>query len=415
SLIHDVAAVIRPLAEKNGNRLEVECSAAVGTMRADITKLRQALFNLLSNACKFTERGTVSLAVRRETVEMVDWLSFSVSDTGIGMTAEQMTRLFQEFSQADAQTTRRYGGTGLGLALSRRLAHLMGGDITVESEVGSGSAFTMRIPAVVTKAAPEMPAALPGATLPAAPTELVIDDDPAIQDIVQRFLLREGFRVAVAGGGEEGLRLARELRPDVITLDVLMPGLDGWAVLSSLKADPELSAIPVIMLTMIDDRGLGYALGAAEYLVKPLDRERLLAAVRKHRRDLPVLIVDDDPVVRDLLRRLLEGEGYRVVEADNGRAALERLREVLPGVILLDLMMPEMDGFELLDAMRREAGGASIPVVVLTAKDLTAEDRTRLNGGVERVLGKGAYTREALLGEVRRLVDISLARRRETP
>ena len=243
----------------------------------------------------------------------------------------------------------------------------------------------------------------------------MIDDDPAIRDLVQRFLVREGFRVVAATGGEEGLRLARELRPDVITLDVLMPGLDGWAVLAALKADPALAEIPVIMLTMVDDRGLGYALGAAEYLTKPLDRERLLAAVRKHRRDLPVLVVDDDPVVRDLLRRQLEAEGYRVSEAADGRAALARLREAVPGVILLDLMMPEMDGFELMEAMRREAGWASIPVIVLTAKDLTAEDRERLNGGVERVLQKGAYTKDALLGEVRRLVGASLARRRETP
>ena len=201
----------------------------------------------------------------------------------------------------------------------------------------------------------------------------------------------------------------------MITLDVLMPGLDGWAVLSALKGDPVLAEIPVIMLTMVDDRGLDYALGAAEYLTKPLDRERLLAAVRKHRRDLPVLVVDDDPVVRELLRRQLEAEGYRVSEAADGRAALARLREGVPSVILLDLMMPEMDGFELMEAMRREVGWASIPVVVLTAKDLTAEDRERLNGRVERVLQKGAYTADVLLADVRRLVDASLRRRRETP
>ena len=259
----------------------------------------------------------------RETAAGGDWLVFAVSDTGIGMTPEQVGRIFQEFSQADASVTRRYGGTGLGLALSRRLARMMGGDITVESVAGRGSTFTMRIPAVVTEASPEPASARPADGVPTSETVLVIDDDPAIRDLVQRFLIREGFRVVAASSGEEGLRLARELRPDVITLDVLMPGLDGWAVLSALKADPALAEIPVIMLTMVDDRGLGYALGAAEYLTKPLDRDRLLATVRKHRRDLPVLVVDDDPVVRELLRRQLEGDGYRVSEAGDGRAALD--------------------------------------------------------------------------------------------
>jgi CheY-like chemotaxis protein len=414
-MVRDIAAVIHPLAEKNRNRLDVRCAPDAGSAHADLTKVRQALFNLLSNACKFTEGGVVVLAAAREAAAGGDQLVFAVSDTGIGMTPEQVGRIFQEFSQADASVTRRYGGTGLGLALSRRLARMMGGDIAVESASGRGSTFTMRIPAVVTKAVPEPASALPAEMVSTSETVLVIDDDPAIRDLVQRFLIREGFRVVAATGGEEGLRLARELRPDVITLDVLMPGLDGWAVLAALKADPALAEIPVIMLMMIDDRGLGYALGAAEYLTKPLDRERLLAAVRKHRRDLPVLVVDDDPVVRDLLRRQLEAEGYRVSEAADGRAALARLREGVPGVVLLDLMMPEMDGFELIEAMRREAGWAGIPVVVLTAKDLTAEDRERLNGGVERVLQKGAYTKDALLGEVRRLVGACLRRRRETP
>jgi CheY-like chemotaxis protein len=323
--------------------------------------------------------------------------------------------IFDEFRQVDGSHTRRYGGSGLGLTLARQLARIMGGDIRVESTFGKGSTFTMRIPAVVTKAVPEPASALPAEAVWTSETVLVIDDDPAIRDLVQRFLIREGFRVVVATGGEEGLRLARELRPDAITLDVLMPGLDGWAVLAALKADPALAEIPVIMLTMVDDRGLGYALGAAEYLTKPLDRERLLAAVRKHRRDLSVLVVDDDPVVRELLRRQLEAEGHRVSEAADGRAALARLREAVPGVILLDLMMPEMDGFELMEAMRLEAGWAGVPVAVLTAKDLTAEDREQLTGRVERVLQKGAYTKDALLGEVRRLVGASLARRRETP
>jgi len=413
-LVQDIAAVIQPLAAKNANRLEVDCAAEVGAMRADLTKVRQALFNLLSNACKFTDHGTISLSVNRDSQDGRESMVFRVRDTGIGMTAEQIARLFEAFSQADAATTRKYGGTGLGLALSRRLCRMMGGDVTVESEAGQGSTFTIRLPAQVTEATEEE-----AATPPAAPahepsgigTVLVIDDEAAVRDLMQRFLTREGFHVVAAAGGEEGLRRARELRPDAITLDVMMPGMDGWAVLSALKAAPELADIPVIMLTIVDDRNLGYALGAADYLTKPIDRERLVAVLKQHRRDLPVLVVDDDPEVRALFRRMLEPEGYTVVEAPNGRAALERLRDVRPGAILLDLMMPEMDGFEFVTEFRRHEPWRAIPIVVVTAKDLSHEDRQRLNGYVERILQKGAYGREQLLAEVRELVAASVARR----
>jgi CheY-like chemotaxis protein len=445
AMVRDVAAVIRPLAEKNRNRLAVECAEGAGSMHADLTKVRQALFNLLSNACKFTEAGAVRLAVAREPAPAGDVLEFAVTDTGIGMTPEQIDRLFREFSQADVTVTRRYGGTGLGLALSRRLARMMGGDITVASEPGRGSTFRMSLPATVAppaealaRAPADAPgprpagAAVPSGTGPAAGadglagrgaapgTVLVVDDDAGVRDLVARTLQREGFRVATAPSGQEALRLAREARPDVITLDVLMPGLDGWSVLGALKADPALAAIPVIMLTLVDDRGLGYALGAAEYLTKPLDRERLVGAVRRHRPDRPVLVVDDDPAQRGLVRRLLEGEGYRVREAADGRAALDRLAEEPAGLVVLDLMMPGMDGFALLEVLRRDDAWRAIPVVVLTARDLTPDDRARLNGEVERIIEKGAWSREALLDEVRRLVAASVARRppdapRESP
>jgi signal transduction histidine kinase/CheY-like chemotaxis protein len=416
ALVRDVAAVLEPLAQKNANRLEVQCAPGVGAMRADLTKLRQALFNLLSNACKFTERGVVSVAVMREGAADGDSIVFAVSDTGIGMTPEQMARLFEEFGQVDASTTRRYGGTGLGLALSRRLCRMMGGDVTVASEPGRGSTFTIRLPAEVPESTRESPAPAPPVrdVAPAGTsTVLVIDDDSAVRDLMSRFLGKEGFRVVAAGGGEDGLRLARELRPDVITLDVLMPGMDGWSVLAALKADAALAEIPVVMLTMLDDRNLGYALGAADYLTKPIDRERLVAVLERYHRELPVLVVDDDPDFRDLARRMLEREGYTVVEADNGRAGLDRLRETVPGVVLLDLMMPEMDGFDFVAAVRAEAAWRSVPIVVITAKDLSPEDHERLNGYVARVLQKGALSREALLGEVRDLVTASTRRGRD--
>jgi signal transduction histidine kinase/CheY-like chemotaxis protein len=413
TLTRDIAAVIQPLAAKNGNRLEVVCPEDAGSMHADLTKVRQTLLNLLSNACKFTERGTVTLGVGAEVVDGAAWTVFTVNDTGIGMTPEQLTRLFQTFSQADAATTRRYGGTGLGLALSRRLCRMMGGDIAVQSEAGRGSTFTVRLPSRVVTAAeePAVPAVASVDTLPHVGTVLVIDDEAAVRDLMQRFLTKEGFRVVVAAGGDEGLRRAREVRPDAITLDVMMPGMDGWAVLSALKADPDVGDIPVIMLTIVDDKNLGYALGAADYLTKPLDRERLVAVLGKFRRDLPVLVGDDDPEARHVLRRMLEPEGFTVVEADNGRAALDQLHDMSPAVVLLDLMMPQMDGFEFVTEFRRHAAWRTIPIVVITAKDLSREDRDRLNGYVQRIIQKGAYGRDALLAEVRELVASGVARR----
>jgi signal transduction histidine kinase/CheY-like chemotaxis protein len=414
-LVGDIAAVIQPLAAKNANRLEVDCDAGIGTMRADLTKVRQALFNLLSNASKFTDHGTISLSVSRDTHDGPESIVFRVRDTGIGMTPEQVDRLFEAFSQADAATTRKYGGTGLGLALSRRLCRMMGGDVTVESEAGRGSTFTIQLPAQVTEAPeeePAKPATAPGREPTGIGTVLVIDDEAAVRDLMQRFLAKEGFRVVTASGGEEGLRRARELRPDAITLDVMMPGMDGWAVLSALKADPAVAGIPVIMLTIVDDKNLGYALGASDYLTKPIDRERLATVLRQYRRDRPVLVVDDDAGLRQLLRRMLEPEGYAVVEAENGRVALERLRDVAPSVILLDLMMPEMDGFEFVAEFRRHEAWRAIPIVVVTARDLSRDDRERLNGYVEKILQKGTHDRERLLAEVRELVSASVARRK---
>lgn len=241
---------------------------------------------------------------------------------------------------------------------------------------------------------------------------LVVDDDPAARTVIERYLTGEGFAVATASNGEEGLRRARELRPDAITLDVLMPGMDGWAVLSALKADPELADIPVVVVTILDDRNLGYALGAAEFVSKPVDRARLVAVLERYRHahERPaVLVIDDDASARASLRRTL-ATSWEVIEAANGREALDRLTEREFGVILLDLIMPEMDGFEFLAELRREDAGRAIPVVVITAKDLSADDRQRLSGSVERILQKGAYRREELLQQVRDMVAAGVQR-----
>jgi len=410
-MIRDAATTIQPLVEKNHNTLAINCADDLGTMQADLSKVRQVLLNLLSNACKFTAQGTITLTVSRETVEGAVWVTFRLTDTGIGMTPEQMGKLFQVFAQADASTTRQYGGTGLGLAITRRFCQMMGGDITVESALGKGSTFTIRLPAAVIDpkavAVPHVEASQASPLPEGAPTVLVIDDDSTVHDLMQRFLRREGLCMTTAASGEEGLRLARELRPAVITLDVMMPGMDGWAMLTTLKADPLLADIPVIMLTIVDDKNLGYALGAADYLTKPIDWDRLAAILKKYRCANPpctVLVVEDDTDTSAMLRRMLTTEGWAVTEATNGRVALERMAESQPELILLDLMMPEMDGFAFLEALRQQDAWRSIPVVVVTALDLTPEDRQRLNGYVEQILQKGAYSREELLHEIHHLV-----------
>jgi len=420
-MIQEVFATVKPLIDKNANTLQVRCADDLGTMRSDLTKVRQALFNLLSNASKFTQRGTITLRAGRENANGGEWISFSVCDTGIGMTPEQTSKLFQAFTQADASTTRKYGGTGLGLAISRKFCQMMGGDITVESALGQGSTFTVRLPAesVEPKIA-GISLVQPASSSQApqgAPIVLVIDDDPTVHDLMRRFLSKEGLQMIGARSGEEGIRLARELRPTVITLDVLMPGMDGWAILTALKADPVSSDIPVIMVSIVDEKHMGYALGAADYLTKPIDWERLSALLERYqcaRPPCPVLIVEDDASLREMLRRRLEKEGWKTVAAGNGREALERMVENQPELILLDLMMPEMDGFQFLEEVRKHEAWRSIPVIVVTAKELSAEDRQRLNGSVERILQKGAYSREELLHEVRNLVTASIHQKLES-
>lgn len=418
-LIGDVVQTIGTMVAKNGNQVVVDCAVDIGTMNADHMRVRQALLNLASNANKFTERGTVTIAARRVTEAGREWVTLAVADTGIGLTPEQMGKLFQDFVQADASTTRKYGGTGLGLAISRRFCQMMGGDITVESEVGRGSTFTIRLPADVGVAQPaaavrDAAAHRPSAAQSGVATILVVDDDQTVREVMQRFLAREGFSVVTADGGLEGLRLARALHPAAITLDVMMPDLDGWMVLAAIKGDPELADIPVILMTIADEKNRGYALGATDYMIKPVDRERLSGVLRNICGAVgrQALLVDDDDMMRRGIRLALEQNGWQVAEAENGRGALVRLAETRPDVIVLDLMMPEMDGFEFLDEMRQRTEWRDIPVLVVTARDLTAEDRGRLNGGVERVLQKGASGVDELLLEIARILPGSIARDR---
>lgn len=414
-MIDNVVTTITPLVEKNGNRLEVILGDDLGEMRADLTKVRQILFNLLSNASKFTDKGRVSLRVERDANSDRDSVTFVVSDTGIGMTEEQLGRLFEKFQQADASTTRKYGGTGLGLAISRQFAIMMGGDIHVTSQVGVGSTFTVRLPMqVIDKTKSMMPERVEDrrstAELLAASayTVLVIDDDPTARDMMQRTLTKRGYRVEVAADGATGLEMARALRPNLITLDVIMPGLDGWTVLTMLKAHPDTASIPVIMLTIADNDDMGFSLGAAAFLVKPFDSDQLLDVLEQYKQEErgenPVLVVDDDSLTREVLRRTLEGEGWRVVEAANGVEALEVVKVVMPSLILLDLMMPEMDGFRFVSELRAVAAWKDIPIIIMTAKDLTQADRDALNGQVTQIAQKGVYNRDRLLSEIDLLI-----------
>ncbi|MCZ6590235.1 MAG: response regulator [Alphaproteobacteria bacterium] len=419
TMLDEVSTVVQPLAQKNSNTLTVDCADDVGQMHADTTRVRQIIFNMLSNACKFTENGTVTVTVRREVTAGRDFLSFAVADTGIGISEEQIARLFQEFSQADASTTRKYGGTGLGLTISQRLCKLMGGDISVESEPNVGTTFTAILPVNVADIREDGEVAYEAGTPVSRGTAgrgnlvLVIDDDATVRQLMERHISKDGIEVVTAKDGKEGLKLARELNPAVITLDVLMPGADGWQVLKELKADSALADIPVVMCTILDEKNKGYALGAADYMNKPVSRDKLRDVLGRYlvsTAGARVLVVEDDETTRTMLRRLLVGEGCLVSEAANGRLALERLEDARPSLILLDLMMPEMNGFEFLAEIRGMEAYADIPVIVITAADLSEQDRARLNGGVEQILRKTAFNRDDLLEEVRREVSRILGR-----
>ena len=424
-MIDDVASTIRPMVEKNANTLYIQRAPDLGAMHADQIKVRQALFNLLSNAVKFTHEGNITLEAARQNMDGSEWIVFRVTDTGIGLSSEQIVKLFQDFTQADASTTRKFGGTGLGLVLTRSFCQMMGGDVTAHSVSGAGSIFTIKLPAVVSEPKSEGAAEAVDAEavivsrqegvaegaetlLPTGSCVLVIDDDPTQRDLIQRFLSKEGFCVRTAAGGDAGLRLARQLRPAAITLDVMMPGMDGWSVLLALKADPDLRDIPVIMLTMVDDPERGFALGAAEFATKPVDRARLSQILKKYTcpcPPCPVLLVEDDQKTREVTRTILEKEGWKVREAENGRVALESMERERPRLIVLDLMMPEMDGFEFVARVRKKLEWRSIPIVVLTAYDLTTKERRRLNGYVETILRKGGDSHEALLHQLRDFLD----------
>ena len=409
ALVREIQSIIRPLVAKNNNKLDVICPEDIGDFRSDLTKVKQSLLNLLGNSAKFTKDGKITLKIWRTASPSAPTVSFQVTDTGIGMTPDQLSKLFQTFTQADTTTTKRFGGTGLGLAITKHFCVMLGGDVTVESTPGKGSTFTITLPdrdGAETTPAVEEPIQ---ERVDGAPTVLTVDDDPAALHLLSKALIREGYNVIEARTGKQALDQARAHRPAAITLDVLMPHMDGWSVLAALKADPELREIPVIMITVLKERGLAFSLGASDFMTKPVDRAALKSMLQRYvpcGTQAPVLLVEDDPASREATRRVVTRLGLNVEECADGRDALIWLEQhPLPALILLDLMMPVMDGFEFLKELQKRPELQSIPVVVLTAKQLSPEEMEALTGSTERILAKGATSNVDLGVAIRKCLE----------
>jgi signal transduction histidine kinase/CheY-like chemotaxis protein len=407
-ILEEVVVTIKILLEQRNNQFQFECEANIGLMYSDVTKIRQILFNLLSNASKFTENGKISLQVKKRWIKEVEWVSFAITDTGIGISKEQQKKLFKAFSQVDASTTRKYGGTGLGLLITKRFTEMLGGQVSLESELGRGTTFVVQFPTKMAsrQIIPELEQALP-VLKDKQPTILIIDDDETVRDLLSRHIKQLGYQVVTAKSGLEGLQLAHQIKPQLITLDVMMPQMDGWAVLAELKDDSRVKHIPVIMLSMIENHELGYSLGAAEYLLKPVEQYQIAQVLNKYRissRHGKVLVIEDDMMIRDMIKHMLHKDDWEVISANNGKVGLEQVQTQQPDIILLDLMMPEMDGYEFISRLREQKQQRKIPIIVLTAKDITITDHQQLSDEVHVIFQKGAYKKEELLTELHDLL-----------
>jgi signal transduction histidine kinase/CheY-like chemotaxis protein len=418
-LVNELKATVEALVMQKENTLEVVCASDVGTMHSDPVKVRQSLINLLSNAAKFTERGRIRLDVERAAEGDAARIVFRVTDTGIGMEPAQIAKLFRRFTQADASTTRRFGGTGLGLSITKAFANMLGGDVTVESRPGAGSVFTLVLPADTRQgehAQAESGAGGEEGAGDAGNAILIIDDDPNARELLSRYVAREGFSVRTATDGVTGLTLARALRPRAILLDVMMPRMDGWAVLSQLKADPDTAEIPVIMETIVHEKGLAFSLGAEDYLTKPIRWPRLKRVLDRFRSTPPAraLVVDDDGSTYQLVADLLESEGWQIVQARDSTSVYERLAESRPALMLVDLSMSALNGFALIQSLRRMAQWRDLPVIALSGDELTAEERSRIEGYVQQIIDTGSDAPEALLDVLRRIPSLAALRAKNT-
>ena len=405
ALVDEVRTLTAPLASSNGNRVEVTIDPAIASIQTDVTKLKQSLLNLVSNACKFTKEGRVGLDVRLQDGADGKEIVFEVADSGIGMTPEQQTRLFQAFSQADSSTTRKFGGTGLGLAITKRLCELLGGDVTVTSVEGEGSRFAITLPLRTAEAWNAVEGPSPEVSGPEqAATLLLIDDDPQVHDVIGQMLSREGYRVEHATSGPDALTMVQKARPAAILLDIMMPQVDGWTVLSALKRDPNLAAIPVIIVSMLDERPLGLSLGAAEFLTKPIDRSRLVETVRAHAGPAKgvVLVLDGDASQAVQIAQAITETGRRAESVSDGRAALEWLRKhPRPSLMVLDLDAALGDDFSLLDALRADESLRGVRRILLADRDLTSSELKYLSGLPGALVSKGEDVAAALVAAMR--------------
>lgn len=412
-IMKDIQILSKSLSEKNNNRIQINYSDTIEHMTTDATKVKQILLNLISNACKFTENGDITITALVD--EDNDRVIFKVQDTGIGMTEEQTNHIFENFVQADASISRKFGGTGLGLSITQKVCKLMGGSISVASEVGKGTTFTVSLPReIAVKNAFPFEKTATDKTISIPPIKrsdlniLVIEDQLVDQQLIAHHLKKAGYQATFVSTGEEGLKLAIEEHPRVIILDIFLPTISGWDVLHALKLNPRTWDINVIMVSIMDEKDKGFAMGANEYIVKPFDQRQLELALSKYITKLntgTVLIVDDDSNTVLLLKTFFEKFKWNILEAENGIGALNYLSRIKPDLIILDLVMPYMDGFELIDILRRSPVWKDIPIVINTGKDLNQEDLNRLNGSVFKILQKSDYTTDSLFSEIHKMLE----------
>src|SRR5487761_1818175 len=404
-----VLATVEPLARPKEIALDSEPGPGLHLV-ADPAKLKQMLLNLVSNAIKFTPHGG-RVTIRARQVD--SWIEIAVSDTGIGIAQSDLGRLFTEFQQLDAGPGREQEGTGLGLALTKRFAELHGGHVSVESVQGEGSTFILTLPAVAKKAIepPAQESGRVGSSDPSRPLVLLVEDNPEAAEILARHLETGGFRLRIARTGNEALAMARDLKPVAITLDILLPEIDGWEVLTRLKADEATRNILVLIVTGVDNPALGRALGALDYFVKPVDRGALLSRLDQYtfttkveHGDVRVLVVDDEPANVEALVALLQPAGFSVIRASGGKEGIEAAKSLIPHLILLDLMMPRVTGFDVVEALRADDATSSIPIMVLTAKTLTLDDKRALNGHVAAIFQRNSVGGAELVQWLRDLV-----------